>query len=323
MDKEQQVIELYINQKKTIKQVIDELRMAGKTIIKILKKRGYNPRGKNDARQKNIPKETLENLYLIENKSISEISKILSVGKGTVHNYLKKYQIPIRLSTEAKALRNPDKYHLWTDELKQRCKELLSSDLTYKEAAAIADCNAAVLEEVNRTKLHVLMSIWQDKKLCEEVRAHLEKSRNYAETAKLFNISESALQYKNLRDWHIDLSMNSTLFGTPTELNGVLYRSKAEAEIAKYFIDHNIKFEYVKSICEKETWTCDFYLSEYDLWIEYDGLGEWREYIGQISYQTHPKIKYYQNNGYHHMILKKRIWREQLDKFFERIKCPQ
>lgn len=52
------------------------------------------------------------------------------------------------------------------------------------------------------------------------------------------------------------------------------------------------------------------------LWIEYDGLELGRSSTKSIPYnRDNPKIRFYQENGYRHMILGKRTWKQQLDGF--------
>ncbi|MBQ2639251.1 MAG: MucR family transcriptional regulator [Bacilli bacterium] len=64
-------------------------------------------------------------------------------------------------------------------------------------------------------------------------------------------------------------------FGVKTEYNGILFRSKTEAKFAKYFDDNNIKYEYENYIFKykqidglEHNYRPDFYLPEYDIFIE-------------------------------------------------------
>lgn len=53
-----------------------------------------------------ISKEQLEQLYIVEKKSLQETADILNIGKTTVTRKLKQYDIPIRSIQEAGDLRN-------------------------------------------------------------------------------------------------------------------------------------------------------------------------------------------------------------------------
>ena len=64
-------------------------------------------------------------------------------------------------------------------------------------------------------------------------------------------------------------------FGIKTEYNGIVFRSKTEAKFAKYFDDNNIKYEYENYIFKykqndglEHNYRPDFYLPEYDIFIE-------------------------------------------------------
>lgn len=64
-------------------------------------------------------------------------------------------------------------------------------------------------------------------------------------------------------------------FGIKTEYNGIVFRSKTEAKFAKYFDDNNIRYEYENYIFKykqndglEHNYRPDFYLPEYDIFIE-------------------------------------------------------
>ena len=44
----------------------------------------------------NVDKQQLYNLYIVENKTIKEVSQIMNIAVGTVYNYLNKYEIKTR-----------------------------------------------------------------------------------------------------------------------------------------------------------------------------------------------------------------------------------
>lgn len=295
------IIELYVNQKLSMISVCKAVRMAPKTVRKILLDNGHEIRSKNATRQHDIDEVLLRKLYINNDLSYVQIAKKLGVSNGTVHNYLKKFKLN-------------NKQPLWDAARLERCRQLLLEHKEYQTVADILGCSRSAVENKNRENWNIPMSIWTEQE--DEIKAYLETTRNYADTAYKFNLSEVALQYKNNRCWHIDLSMNSTLFGIHTIYNGTQYRSKKEAIIAQYLTEQNVSFEYERKVKDGHNWTCDFYLPKYDIWIEYDGLELGRSSTKSIPYnRDNPKIRFYQENGYRHMILSKRTWKQQLDSF--------
>lgn len=82
------------------------------------------------------------------------------------------------------------------------------------------------------------------------------------------------------------IKLGEGLYGNRYTLyNGNVYKSNSELEIAKFLISNDIKFEYEKSYGK---YKCDFYLYDFDLYIEYLGLS------GKIEYdkKTMKKRKY-------------------------------
>jgi hypothetical protein len=59
-------------------------------------------------------------------------------------------------------------------------------------------------------------------------------------------------------------------------LDGELYDSRSEAEVADWLFAHDIEYEPHKKLPKPSRSISDFYLPEYDLWVEYDGLMEVR-----------------------------------------------
>lgn len=236
------IIELYVNQKLSMISVCKAVRMAPKTVKKILLDNGHEIRSKNATRQHDIDEVLLRKLYIDNDLSCIQIAKKLGVSNGTVHNYLKKFKLN-------------NKQPLWDAARLEQCRQLLIQHKEYQAVADILGCSRSAVENKNRENWQIPMSIWTEKE--DEIKAYLEKTRNYAETAIKFNISEQALWHKNQKSWHIDLSMNSTLFGIPTIYNNVQYRSKKEAIIAQYLTERNISFEYEKKVKNDYNWTLD------------------------------------------------------------------
>ena len=309
--KTQEIIKLYVNEKKSLTATAKSVGMAPKTVRKILLENGCKIRTRNATREIGLSEEALRDLYINHQMSCIEIASKLKVAHGTVHNYLKKYGFNNRSASMSKA---SDSYTLWDEKRLEKCRRLLLEHRSYQVVANLLNCTSSAVEDKNRKNWQIPMSVWIEHG--DEIQQYLARTRSYTETASHFQVSESALECKNQKSWHIDLSMNSTLFGIPTEYNGTLYRSKKESIIARYLDEHDVEFEYEKPVTSGKRWTCDFYLLNYDMWVEYDGLEIGRESTKSIPYnRDNPKIRFYQEKGYHHMILGKRTWKQQLDEF--------
>lgn len=59
-------------------------------------------------------------------------------------------------------------------------------------------------------------------------------------------------------------------------LDGEIYDSRSEAEVADWLLMSDIEYEPHKHLPKPSRSVSDFYLPEYDLWVEYDGLMEVR-----------------------------------------------
>ena len=79
----------------------------------------------------------------------------------------------------------------------------------------------------------------------------------------------------------------------------IWYDSCEEMFIANTLFDNSIQYESHKRVCETRKWTCDFYLSDQDLWLEYDGLGQFRLHPKQFE----EKINFYKTNNYKYLII--------------------
>ena len=81
-----------------------------------------------------------------------------------------------------------------------------------------------------------------------------------------------------------------------------LYRSKFEACLADILYDKGVNYEYEKRICLERQWTCDFYLPNFNIWLEADGM----EHNRKISYEDdrNEKIKYYKEKKFNYYIIK-------------------
>jgi hypothetical protein len=78
-------------------------------------------------------------------------------------------------------------------------------------------------------------------------------------------------------------------------LDGKIYDSISEAEVADWLLLNDIEYESHRHLPKPSRSVSDFYLPDYDLWIEYDGLMEVRTddrlEKKRIFYQKH-KLKF-------------------------------
>ena len=294
---EQQVIDLYTKEKRGMSEIYKITGCSSATQIRILKRHGIHIRSRNETRQVNLSEKELQYLYIEQKLSMGEIAKLKNTSPNTVLNYLRKYNIESRKI-------------FWTEDNLEACKKLLLSGKTYKEVGLILEVTDNAVDNINKNKLRIKNNFWEKRLDQQDIKNFLAKSLNYQLTAKTFNVPVRALKAKNNREWLIDLSSNSTLYGQPTVFNGIKYRSKTESEIAEFLFAKNIRFEYEKRV---RSWSCDFYLTDYDCWIEYDGLGKNRKDIEIYNYDNHPKIRFYRDNKYKFYLLPKQSWLKHLN----------
>ncbi len=76
--------------------------------------------------------------------------------------------------------------------------------------------------------------------------------------------------------------------------DGRVYDSSQEVQLANILYSNFVAYESHKRVCNDRKWTCDFYLPDKDLWVEYDGLQAYRKRLD--LYKT--KIQYYRDNDY-------------------------
>lgn len=69
-----------------------------------------------------------------------------------------------------------------------------------------------------------------------------------------------------ITDW------NPELYGSSILYNGLKYKSAGEVEIAKFLNEKNIKFKYNKKYPNQSRYYYDFYLIDWDYYIEYAGM---------------------------------------------------
>lgn len=90
-------------------------------------------------------------------------------------------------------------------------------------------------------------------------------------------------------------------------LDGEIYDSKSETEIADWFFVNDIQYEPHKKLPKPSRSLSDFYLPEYDLWVEYDGLMEVRK-----DDKLKKKAMSYKKHGLKFIIITRDNWERDL-----------
>lgn len=90
-------------------------------------------------------------------------------------------------------------------------------------------------------------------------------------------------------------------------LDGEEYDSKSEAEVANWLFTSGIEYEPHKRLPKPSRSICDFYLPDYDLWIEYDGLMSVRTDDRLIK-----KRRFYEDNGMKFVIVDRTNWQREI-----------
>lgn len=278
------------------------------SLAKRFKKANLPTKTRNQTREVAIDKDKLAQLYLINNLSIDELSNYFKCSRGTIWSNL--CLLGINKSPEKAKSDRYDNYNLWTEEFTNKVKRVFEETKCIAETSKITGANEETIREKNK-EWGIEVNFWNNKNTTKAKRL-LEAHRDYDEVAKALGISKSSLACKNYRDWNIDLSDNSSLFGIPTVASdGNKYRSKLESYVADFLFANNIDYEYEKVVCDNRRWTCDFVVG--DLWIEVDGLEDRRLATDGSTYSgNNEKIKHYKENGYRFIILNKANWKKQL-----------
>jgi hypothetical protein len=90
-------------------------------------------------------------------------------------------------------------------------------------------------------------------------------------------------------------------------LDGEIYDSQSEAVVADWLLVNDIEYEPHKRLPKPSRSISDFYLPQYDLWVEYDGLMEVR-----TDDRLDKKRKFYQKQGLKFLIITRDNWQADL-----------
>ena len=95
-------------------------------------------------------------------------------------------------------------------------------------------------------------------------------------------------------------------------LDGVIYDSQSEARVADWLYLNDIEYEPHKHLPKPSRSICDFYLPDYDLWVEYDGLMEVR-----TNDTLEKKKAYYKQQGLKLLLITRKNWKRDLLEWIE------
>lgn len=90
-------------------------------------------------------------------------------------------------------------------------------------------------------------------------------------------------------------------------IDGETYDSLSEARVADWLLSNGIDYEPHKHLPKPSRSISDFFLPEYDLWVEYDGLMEVRK-----DTKLKRKIAFYQERGLKFLIITRNNWQRDL-----------
>lgn len=90
-------------------------------------------------------------------------------------------------------------------------------------------------------------------------------------------------------------------------LDSEIYDSRSEAKIADWLFVNDIAYEPHKRLPKPSRSISDFYLTDYDLWVEYDGLMEVRS-----DDKLDRKIAFYKKHGLRFLIITRKDWKRDL-----------
>ena len=116
--------------------------------------------------------------------------------------------------------------------------------------------------------------------ISDNVRTLMSKDRKYfykvqKYTTNKYNETESEFSFDNLEEYNQYIKENP-----PRTMKGELVKSYSEVDVANFLFINGIEYEYEKSYCidtateEYSQYSPDFYLPEYDIYIEMFGINE-------------------------------------------------
>ena len=130
--------------------------------------------------------------------------------------------------------------------------------------------------------------VHNDASLSEKVFAFAQKTM----IRKKENLIANNIEYQKLKEQESEIDFRKMWAKDFITIDGHEVRSLSEAYIDYWLFSHNINHIYEKQIILKEaTLICDFYLPDYDLYIEY-----WGKYDKKYVSRKQAKIRLYEEN---------------------------
>lgn len=129
-----------------------------------------------------------------------------------------------------------------------------------------------------RSQSYINICINVNKNKCDLLTYVLNLSYNIAKLYFIcgpvnFILNKNSLELKELWCIHNNVKFITTKYGNISYVNGNFYQSTGEYEIGMYLEENKVKFD-VHVPYPNSKRICDFYLEEYDMYIEYTGMGE-------------------------------------------------
>lgn len=87
-------------------------------------------------------------------------------------------------------------------------------------------------------------------------------------------------------------------------LDGIEYDSAQESVIADFLYTHNINYEPHKPLPNPSKQKCDFYLTDFQVWIEWDGLMIVRSLSScSADKRASKKVQFYEKHNMKYLVL--------------------
>lgn len=268
----EKIIKFYILENHSKKETIKKFNISGTKLKNTLAENGFkktskyskNPKKKAKGKYKNrlkcleCEKEDIINLY----------QHIKLLHRMTKEEYIEKY------SYGGNFVATPDKNLKEKMGKKREDFKVWNKGLTVKDDPRIKS-NAG--RKMTKEQKEYISKKTKEAMKRPEIRKKLQvpsRGLNFHTERPEVRDKISTAVRKNWKDDKYATKCANNQFGTKTEYNGIIFRSKAEAKFAKYMDEHNIKYEYEKYLFEYElngvlhNYRPDFYLPKYDTFLE-------------------------------------------------------
>ncbi|MDD2666431.1 MAG: hypothetical protein PHD13_06430 [Methanocellales archaeon] len=242
----------------------------------------------------------LRKWYVADKKSTMEVAEIVGVSFGTVSNWLKEANIPIRDQSEAKFVQYGKEIQKPADELLRRWY-IDERESTYEIAEIIGVSRstvshwlegAGVQRRDDREQVFAYYGKEVEKPSDEQLRKwYVDEKKSSTEIAEIIGVSHNAI----LR-WldRAEISRREVLYGYKEWLqcaDGHEVRSGYERRVDDWLYFNGVAHDYNEELPGDRKYKCDFKVE--DWYIEVWGLIG----IGSYDEKTERKINYYEKHG--------------------------